>query len=64
MSTNGQFGDIIGEKFNYLIKRNDGFEILKSINLCIKREQNEDIDFTSDHISCFEYAPITSCDVE
>ena len=64
MSINGQFGDVIREKFNYLIKKNVGFAVLKSINFSIKGEQNENVDFTPDQISCFKYAPITSCDVE
>ena len=64
MSTNGQYGDVNREKFNYLIKKNEGFEVLKRINLSIKGEQNENIDFTNDQVSCFKYAPITSCDVE
>ena len=64
MSTNDQFGDVICQKLNYLIKKNDGFEVLKRINLSIKGKQNENIDLTSDQVSCFKYAPIPLCDVE
>jgi hypothetical protein len=39
MSVNGQFSDINREKFNYLIKKNNGFEILKIIICLSKRDR-------------------------
>jgi hypothetical protein len=61
----GSFGDIIRAKFDFLINKNKSFEIVKKISSIIKGEESDTIeDLSPEQISCFKFAPITSCDVE
>jgi hypothetical protein len=64
----GKIGNIIKEKFNQVLNKNSGFEIMLKINDLINNNSGhlEDIkiDYSIDEISCFKYAAITSCDVE
>ena len=63
----GIYGNIIKEKFSYIMKKNKGFQSVKMISKLINGENaNEGFNetLTLNEISSFTYAPITNCDIE
>lgn len=64
-SVQGYFGEEVKVKFENLIGKNNGFKELKNINSILNGQQLQlNANFTPEQLSCFKFAPITSCDVE
>ena len=58
----------VSTKMNEVIKKNQGYEEIKLISRILNGQKNFikklKINYNVSEIICFNYAPITSCDVE
>lgn len=63
-----EIGKEVSTKMNEVIMKNQGYEEIKLISRIFNGEQdlieNLKINYTVNEVICFNYAPITSCDVE
>lgn len=64
----GNVGKVIQEKFQAILKKNNGYETLKKISACIdgtiRTLENIEQTFSPSDVSLFKYAPVSSVDVE
>ena len=61
-------GKQVFDKLKYVIEKNKGFKEIKSISRILNGDKNIidklQIKYSVNEVTCFNYAPITSCEVE
>jgi hypothetical protein len=62
--TQGQIGEVLRAKMQYVLKNNPDIETISKIGKVLDGENVPNFNLSPNLISHYKYAPLTSCDVE